>query len=121
MTPEQSDLIELRFNKGMTREDIAEHYDVSIATVRRWIKELKVPRPTRAQPAKRNKNLSSSGEIIAKLSHEDGYTSIEVAHMRLQGRLIEHIGRGYFLDGRPAHIDAVLAASNEHAKMCEPN
>jgi transposase len=111
MTPNREKLIELRFTKGMTREDIADHFEVSIATVRRWIKDLNVPRPTRSKPSKRDKSLSPSGEIIAKLDPDERYTSLEVAQMRLGGRLIEVKGFGYYLDGRPARIDAILEAA----------
>lgn len=107
-TPSRETLIDLRFTKNMTREDIAEHFDVSIATVRRWIKDLDVPRPVRSKPNKRDKNLSPSGEIIAKLAPDEGYTSIEKAKIRLGGRLVERQGYGYYLDGKPAKIDLIL-------------
>lgn len=103
MTPKRDKLVELRFDKGMTREDIAEHYDVSIATVRRWIKDLEVPRLSRRS---KPKYLTSSGEIIAKA--DDGYTVIEAAMMWFGGRLVERAGFGYYLDGKPAHVDDII-------------
>lgn len=108
-TPSREKLIELRFEKGMTREDIAEYFDVSIATVRRWIKELDVPRPTRRARPKKPKHLTSAGEIVAKLG--DGYNKLERAKMKLGGRLIEKPGYGYYLDGRPAHVDRIIEAA----------
>jgi hypothetical protein len=93
----------------MTREGIAEYFNVSIATVRRWIKEMDVPRPTRRTRPKRPKHLTTSGGIIAKPG--DGYNSLERAKMILGGRLIEKPGYGYYLDGRPAHIDDILKAA----------
>lgn len=111
MTPTKELLIELRFKKGMTREDIAEHFDVSIATVRRWIKEMDVPRPSRRTRPKRANHLTSSGEIVGKT--DDGYTTLERAQMKLGSRLVERPGFGYYLDGRPAHIDRILEAAGE--------
>ena len=104
MTPKRDKLVELRFDKGMTREGIAEYYGVSIATVRRWIKELDIPRLSRRS---KPKHLTSSGEIVAK--PDNGYTVIEQAMMKLGGRLLERDGFGYYLDGKPAHIDVIIA------------
>ena len=108
-TPSRERLIELRFKKAMTREDIAEHFEVSIATVRRWIKELDIPRPIRRTQQNRPKHLTSLGEIVANPG--DGYTSMERARIRLGGRLLLLHGKGYYLDGRPAHVDTILEAS----------
>ena len=108
-TPSRERLIELRFDKAMTREDIADHFDVSIATVRRWIKDMGVPRPSRRTRPKRPKHLTSSGEIVARL--DDGYNALERAQIVLGGRFVSRAGFGYYLDGKPAHIDEVLAAA----------
>jgi transposase len=108
-TPSRERLVELRFEKAMTREDIADHFDVSIATVRRWIKDMYVPRPNRRTRPKRPKHLTASGEIVAKV--DDGYNNMERAHIILQGRLVSRAGFGYYLDGKPAHIDDILAAA----------
>lgn len=108
-TPTREKLIELRFEKGMTREDIAEHYDVSIATVRRWIKEMEVPRPSRRSRPKRPKHLTSSGEIVAKA--DDHYNKLERARITLEGRVVERSGRGYYLDGKPASAEEIIAAA----------
>ena len=108
MNPSREQLIGLRFEQGMTREDIAEHFDVSIATVRRWIKEMDIPRPRRSQKPKQ-KNLTRLGEIIAPAG--DGRNRMERAQIVLGGRLIEKIGFGYYLDGYPADIDTILAAA----------
>ncbi|QJA43143.1 hypothetical protein [Phaeobacter phage MD18] len=108
-TPPREKIIELRFDRGMTREDIAEHFDVSIATVRRWIKELNVPRPSRRSRTKRPKHLTSSGEIVAKVG--DAYNKLERARMTLEGRVVERAGRGYYLDGKPASADEIIEAA----------
>ena len=112
MTPTRDKLVELRFDRGMTREDIAEHYGVSVTMVRRWIKKLEIPRLSRrAKP----KHLTSSGEIVAKADY--GYTVIETAMMKLGGRMVERDGFGYYVDGTPAHVDRIidiLAAEEGH-------
>ena len=109
MTPTREELIELREKKGMTREQIAEHYEVSLTTVRRWIKELKVPRPTKQARHQRNKNISRIGEIIAE--PDDGMTIMERAQAILGDRLTEKRHMGYFLDGRPVNSRAVVHAA----------
>lgn len=107
--PQREALIELRFERNMTREEIAEYYNVSIATVRRWIKELGVPRPARQKKPIRLQNITPSGEIIADVA--EGYTRFEIARIRLEGRVIERTGYGYYLDGRPASVAAILSAA----------
>jgi transposase len=107
--PSREKLVSLRFDKGMTREDIAEHFDVSIATVRRWIKEMDVPRPSRRKRPKRPKNITSRGEIVART--EDHYNRLERALLTLGGRVVEFTGRGYYLDGLPVSAEEVVAAA----------
>jgi hypothetical protein len=113
MVPERKVLIELRFGKQMTREAIAEYFSVNVATVRRWIKDLDVPRPTRRKTIPRAPHLTSSGEIVSPITNDEAYTSIENARIILEGRLIVRHGYGYYLDGRPAHIDVVLDAAKD--------
>ena len=108
-TPTRDDLINLREAKGMTREQIAEHYDVSLATVRRWIKELKVPRPSKQVRYKEPSHLTRLGEIVAE--PDDGLTVMEKAKDILGDRLVEKRGLGYFLDGRPASSIKVVHAA----------
>lgn len=105
-TPSRKDLIDLRETLGMTREQIAEHYEVSLTTVRRWIKEMKVPRPTKMARQQRNKNISRIGEIIAE--PDDGLTVMDKAKASLGDRLTERRNMGYFLDGRPVSTRAVI-------------
>jgi transposase len=104
--PSREKLIELRFEKGMTREGIAEHFDVSIATVRRWIKEMEVPRPSRRTRPKRPKHLTPSGEIVAEMG--DGYNRFERARIKLEGRVIDYTVRGYCLDGTLASAEEII-------------
>lgn len=109
MTPTRSELIELREKQGMTREQIAEHYEVSLTTVRRWIKDFAVPRPTKQARNQRNKNISRIGEIIAE--PEDGMTIMEQAQNILGERLTERRGMGYYLDGKPVNSRRVIEAA----------
>ena len=108
-TPTLERMIELRENQGLTREEIAAHYNVSVTVVRRWIKELGVPRRTRKTKTRKHKHLSASGEIIAKPI--SGLTVLEKARIILDHRLVERHGYGYYLDGRPAKIDNILSAA----------
>jgi len=106
--PSRDELIDMR-TKGMTRAEIADHFDVKIATVRRWIRIMNIPRPAGRSRRSRNDRTSATGEIIAL--PDDGYTLMEKAEMILGSRLKERRGFGYYLDGRPARTDAILAAA----------
>lgn len=106
--PTRTLLIKLRFEQGMTREDISEYFDVSIATVRRWIKELDVPRPSRRKRPKRPSNITARGEIVARV--DDHYSPFERARINLGGRVVEFRGRGYYLDGKPVSAEEIIAA-----------
>jgi DeoR/GlpR family transcriptional regulator of sugar metabolism len=109
IAPTREELIRLRENMEMTREDIAEHFGVGVSTVRRWIREMKIPRPTPRRRKRHQPHLSSSGEIIAPV--DDGLTLMERAKMQLGGRLTESPKKGYMLDGRPSHVRLIIAAA----------
>lgn len=109
MTPTREELINLRETQGLTREQIAEHYEVSLTTVRRWIKELNVPRPSKQVRYKEPSYLSRTGEIIAE--PDDGITVTERAQNILGDRLREDRHRGYILDGRPVSSTVVVHAA----------
>lgn len=108
--PSREDLIELRFEHNMTREDIAERYGVSTATVRRWIRDFDIPRP-RSSRKNRDGSVTPIGELIAE--PDDGFTVLERAQLVLGPRLLERPGYGYYLDGRPAHIDRIIEAAEQ--------
>lgn len=108
-TPTRDDLIRLREDEGMTRDQIADHYDVSLTTVRRWIKELNVPRPTKQARNQTQNKLTRFGEIVAPL--DDGLTVMERAQSILGDRLTERRGVGYVLDGRPVSSRRVVEAA----------
>lgn len=108
-TPTRDDLIRLREDEGMTREQIADFYDVSLTTVRRWIKDLKVPRPSKQARNLPSKPLTRFGEIVA--DPDDGITVMERAEQILGDRFSERRGLGYFLDGRPVSSRRVVEAA----------
>lgn len=108
-TPTRDELIHLRETEGMTRDQIAEHYNVSLTTVRRWIKELDVPRPTKQARNSAKNPLTRFGEIIAE--PDDGITVMDRAKDILGDRLTERRGCGYVLDGRPSSVDQVVKAA----------
>lgn len=108
-TPTREELIELREKRKLTREQIAEHFDTSLSTVRRWIKEKDVPRPSKNARYKEATNLSRIGEIIAE--PDDGMTLMERAQHILGDRLTEKRGYGYMLDGKPASTQRVVQAA----------
>lgn len=108
-SPTRDELIRLREEQGMTREKIAEHFEVSLTTVRRWIKEMDIPRPTKQIISKRDSHLSRYGEIIADPG--DGLTLMERVKAVLGDRLTEKRGIGYFLDGRHVSTQAIVHAA----------
>lgn len=108
-TPTRDDLIRLREDEGMTRDQIAKHYEVSLTTVRRWIKDLKIPRPTKQARNQPRKPLTRFGEIVAE--PDDGMTIMERAEQILGPRLTERRGVGYILDGRPVSSRRVVESA----------
>lgn len=108
-TPNREELINLRETQGLTREQIAEHYEVSLTTVRRWIKEMNVPRPTKQARQQRNKNISRTGEIIAE--PDDGMTIMDKAKAILGDRLTERRGMGYYIDNKPVSTRRVIESA----------
>lgn len=109
MLPTREDIIHQREKQGMTREQIAEHYDVSLATVRRWIRDLGIPRPSKQVRYKQPTILSREGSIIAE--PDDGETILEKSQRILGDRFSEKRGYGYMLDGRPSSIKAIVHAA----------
>lgn len=106
--PTRQDIIDLR-EQGKTREQIAEHYDVSVTTVRQWIKAMDIPRPSKQARHRRETHLSRDGGIIIPVG--DDRTTMEKAEEALGDRLTEKRGMGYFLDGRPASIYKIMEAA----------
>jgi len=104
--PTRDDLINLRETEGMTREQIAKHYNVSLTTVRRWIKDMNIPRPTKQARNTHASHLTRFGEIVAE--PDDGITVMERAETILGARLTVRRGYGYYLDGKPANTEKVI-------------
>lgn len=107
-TPTREEIVALR-EQGLTREKIAEHFDVSITTIRRCIKQYGIPRPSKQARRKRESHLSRNGEIIARLT--DDRSILEQAQDILGDRFTEKRHIGYILDGRPAHTDKIIEAA----------
>jgi len=105
--PTKEELTRLR-ESGLTREDLAAHYDVGVSTIRRWIKEKGVPRPTPNSRRRRMPHLSLNGEIIALA--DDGKTLLDKARMTLGARFSSHKD-GYHLDGKPANVSVIIHAA----------
>ncbi len=105
--PDRDTLLALR-EQGLTREQIAETMGVSMTTVRKWIRELGVPRP----PTRNKRDLSrtSPGPTMRL---DDGMTLLELAREMLGERFKDIRGRGYYIDGTPAHIDRIRAVVDE--------
>ena len=108
-TPTRDNLIRLREDKGMTREQIADYYGVSLTTVRRWIKELKVPRPTKHARNQPSKLRALFGETIT--DPDDGFTVMELAEQILGDRPVIKRHHGFVLDGRPVNTRTVVEAA----------
>jgi hypothetical protein len=109
--PSREELDRLRHSMRLTRQKIADIYSVDLTTVRRWIRRLKVSR-RRISPKAYNKgmpNISNSGAIIASVG--GGLNTLERAKFILGDRLTEVTGRGYLLDGVPAHVDRIVSAA----------
>lgn len=107
MIPHRAELMVLREERKLTRAEIAAHYEVSIASVRRWIKDLKIPRPKRRSPT-RGKNDDED--------YNDGFTVFEQARIILGVRVIERRGYGYYLDGSPADVAVIIGEAGLQMK-----
>lgn len=105
--PKKAELERLR-SKGLTREELAEHYKVPLSTIKRWISELKVkPLPPGVVPRRKKPKKEPT------LS--EGYTLVEIAQFRLGDRMSED-WRGYLLDGKPCNVKDILEAAGLESK-----
>lgn len=102
--PDRDDLIRLR-KEGLNREDIALRFGVSLARVKRWIKEMGIPAAINNRAAKKIVPMDS-----AELGEDYGLTLIEKAKKTLGTRMTQDY-RGYLLDGRLVRIDILLQAA----------
>lgn len=103
-TPPRADLVRLR-EQGYSRKKIAEFYGVSLARVKRWIREMDVPAST---------NKFTSDKIAApspvNLGTDYGLTLIDRAKQKL-GERVSQDYRGYLLDGRLVRVDILISAA----------
>lgn len=104
--PDRDELINLR-TRGFNREQIADHFGVSLSRVKRWIKELEVPEPP-DRMVKKVKIKHSEGEL---LDVDNGLSLIEKAQQILGSRMTEERHRGYLLDGRLVRVDILIRAA----------
>lgn len=102
--PDKDELVKLR-DLGWSRGRIADYYGVSIARVKRWISEMKIPAVTN----RRSKSKIAHVESV-ELGDDDGLTLIERAKKKLGTRMTQDY-RGYLLDGRLVRIDILLQAA----------
>ena len=103
--PTQKDLKEFR-ELGYTRQEIADHFGVTLAQVKRWISELNVPKKV----TKRSASEGGESRITRSLSlpADYGMTLMEKAQEVLGPRLTYRKHVGYFVDGQPRSCDAIV-------------
>ena len=95
--PNAEDLEALR-DQGLTRQQIAEHYGVSLARVKRWIKQFDLP-----MKVKREEPVASPEPVTnpdGGKSFDEGLSLMDRCKNVL-GRRMSEDHRGYLLDGRP--------------------
>lgn len=83
-----------------TREYIANEYQVSISTVRRWVQGYGLQRRRRDAPR----------PIPMRTNFDSGITVVEKAK-RILGSRVTESRLGYKLDGRPCNVDDILLAA----------
>ena len=89
-------------DEGLNREEIADHFGVSLTTVKRWISAFGVKKPLK-RGGKRKQEPRRSLPI------DHGVTLMERAQEVFGSRLTEDRWRGYLLDGKPIRTDELLA------------
>lgn len=105
--PSRAELMELR-EMGLTRDEIAERFGVSLSLVKLWVKRLNCRIDSRAVP--RRPSLKARNTDDLELDDEAGLLPLEIAKKRLSGRWSERHG-SYYLDGKVARTDQLLAAA----------
>jgi hypothetical protein len=102
VTPPRDEIVDLRM-AGMTRDDIADHFGVSVSRVKRWIIDMDIPAVRRRKPGKVYATDIAFGD-------DHGLTLIEKAKRALGARMGQDF-RGYLLDGRPVKVDVLVQAA----------
>jgi hypothetical protein len=90
---------------GMSRDEIAVFYGVSLSRVKRWIKEFAIE--TSSAPKRSHANARAKKEKSRALGHDEGITILEKVRLILGQRVTEDY-RGYLLDGRPVRTDVLV-------------
>jgi hypothetical protein len=114
VSPNREALIRLREVQNLTRAEIAAHYSVSVATVRRWIRDMDIPRPARRSPRRDRK--PDPAPVPDMAGPGDGYTALEQARIVLGPRVLERRGYGYYLDGTPSSAERIIATAGIKSK-----
>jgi len=102
--------------QGKTRTEMALHYDVSLATMKRWIglmdvgRRMSDRRKAEQERAVRAKDKTDQ----CPLPMDDGISLMEMCRSVLGQRMGED-HRGYTLDGRPASSNQVVDAAEKIA------
>lgn len=103
--PTQKDLKEFR-ELGYTRQEIADHFGVTLAQVKRWISELNVPKKVTQRSASEGEESRITRSL--SLPADYGMTLMEKAQEVLGPRLVYKKHVGYFVDGQPRSCDAIV-------------
>lgn len=97
--PPREDLEDCK-REGMRLEDIAVIYEVSVSTVKRWIRAEKLNTPRKVKKIVMPQiNLKKMGSLL------------DQAKEILGARVKEHRQRGYMLDGRAVKADDLIKAA----------
>lgn len=103
--PTKEELKEYR-ELGFTRQEIADHYGVTLAQVKRWISELNVPK--KVTPKSDNGMEDTKIKRSTALPPDYGMPLMEKAQEVLGSRMVYLKHRGYFVDGQPMSCDAIV-------------
>lgn len=99
--PSKEELEKLR--NEMTRQEIAEHFGVTMAVVKNWVTDMNLDRKV----VRKKSNKKIKAKECIEPSIDSGLPLMEKAKRRLGARLTENKA-GYWLDGRPARSDKII-------------
>ena len=100
--PPRDDLEDCK-DENMTLQDIADIYNVSVSTVKRWMRHYKLANG--ARPRKKKVDMLPAPDL------SDLICALDRAKEKLKTRLTEHPRRGYLLDGRPVKAEDLIKAA----------
>lgn len=101
--PSKKELEDLR-DKGYTRPEIADLYNVNLSQVKRWIAEYGLGKRIERRP-----KIRSAPVHRGILLHADeGLTVVDIAKRHFGDRMSYCRIRGYLLDGRPRNVDDIV-------------